>query len=91
MNQRDGNANALKRAYGSRLGGPYLAGTATSPDVFYEPLGTLRGRPVHTVFDVAVDEPSRPMVWSTTVAYCTGVPGLNRLGCGAHQPAAGWP
>ena len=92
VNQRDQNLAQLKRAYGSRLGGPYEEGGGDfldSPTVFYELKGTRRGRPVHTIFDLDVDEPERNMIVDTIVAYCTGPP-PTVIGCGRHRPAVGY-
>jgi len=89
INQRDQNLAALKRAYGPHLRGPYQEGGdfLDSPTVFYELMGTLHGRRVHTLFDLDTDEPDRQMIVDTTVSFCDG-PAQTDIGCGRHKSAS---
>jgi len=78
VSHRQGDLTLLRRAYGSRLKGPYIVGPATGKDgssrVYYELLGRYRGRNVHTLFDTTTLPAHANEILDVSVSFCQTAP-----------------
>jgi hypothetical protein len=86
-NQTPGNLARLRAAFGRRLTGPYAeptsdpSGIIESNAVYWDLAGRVRGRAMHTVFEVATDNPTPGIFVDVVVAFCDDAHVASRAPC----------